>query len=282
MEAYRIPKNKIFIRIILRYFCAMFRTVLLLSLLLAGSLSAQVRVAKLVIKANETYSLGQSDILVADTLIMMDSSTIELNKLKADNFIRVKYARFGNYCVIDGKGIDGKPGRNGINGITPTGPCINGSPGKDGTRGLDGTKAVNLFLYLERVAIRGQLIVDLSGGHGGKGGNGGNGGGGSPGTRHCNGGNGANGGIAGQGGNGGKGGALNVTLPKPQEFRDYILASKIVVKNTGGNAGPSGKGGYHGPAGLGPAKKNGKDGEPGPYNSSGMSGENGSLFVQAN
>ena len=123
----------------------MFRIGLFLCLLLAGSLSAQVRVTKLVIKAKETYSLGQSDILVADTLIMMDSSTIVLNKLKGENYIRVKYARFGNYCTIDGKGIDGKPGRNGINGVTPTGPCINGSPGKDGTRGLDGTKAVNLF-----------------------------------------------------------------------------------------------------------------------------------------
>lgn len=260
----------------------MFRIGLFLCLLLAGSLSAQVRVTKLVIKAKETYSLSQSDILVADTLIMMDSSSIVLNKLKGENYIRVKYARFGNYCTIDGKGIDGKPGRNGINGVTPTGPCINGSPGKDGTRGLDGTKAVNLFLYLQKVVIKGQLIIDLSGGHGGIGGNGGNGGGGSPGTRHCNGGNGANGGTAGQGGNGGKGGTLNVTLPTPQDFRDFVLANKIVVKNMGGNAGPSGKGGYHGSAGLGPSKKNGKDGEPGPYNSSGISGENGSLFVQAN
>ena len=238
----------------------MFRSALFLCSSWLGLYLLKSRVTKLVIKAKETYSLGQSDILVADTLIMMDSSTLVLNKLKGENYIRVKYARFGNHCTIDGKGIDGKPGRNGINGITPTGPCINGSPGKDGTRGLDGTKAVNLFLYLQKVVIKGQLIVDLSGGHGGVGGNGGNGGGGSPGTRHCNGGNGANGGKPAQGGNGGKGGVLNVTMPKPQDFRDFILANKIVVKNTGGNAGPSGKGGYHGPAGLGPSRKMEKTG----------------------
>ena len=142
---------------------------LLFLLLFAGSLPAQVRVAKLVIKPNEVFMLAESDILVADTLIMMDSSTLVLNKLKTENFLRVKVARFGSHCTIDGSGIDGKPGRNGIPGITPIGPCINGSAGKDGTRGLDGTKGLNLFMYLEKVTIAGQLTVDLSGGRGGQG-----------------------------------------------------------------------------------------------------------------
>ncbi len=260
----------------------MCRTAFVLLLFITGSLSAQVRVSKLVIKAKEVYTLGQSDILVADTLIMMDSSRLVLNKLKGENFIRVKVARFGNYCTIDGKGYDGQPGRNGAPGTTPTGPCLNGSPGRDGTRGLDGTKGLNLFMYLEKVTIRGQLIVELSGGSGGKGGQGGNGGGGSPGTRHCNGGNGANGGKAGAGGNGGNGGTLTITAPKPQVFKDLVIAKKIIVNYNGGVAGPSGKGGYHGGAGLGPSKKNGKDGEPGPYNANGISGENGNLVIQAN
>lgn len=260
----------------------MCRTAFVLFLFITGSLSAQVRVSKLVIKAKEVYTLGQSDILVADTLIMMDSSRLVLNKLKGENFIRVKVARFGNYCTIDGKGYDGQPGRNGAPGTTPTGPCLNGSPGRDGTRGLDGTKGLNLFMYLEKVTIRGQLIVELSGGSGGKGGQGGNGGGGSPGTRHCNGGNGANGGKAGAGGNGGNGGTLTISAPKPQVFKDLVIAKKIIVNNNGGVAGPSGKGGYHGGAGLGPSKKNGKDGEPGPYNANGISGENGNLVIQAN
>ncbi|MDH4089470.1 MAG: hypothetical protein OEV24_03335 [Cyclobacteriaceae bacterium] len=255
---------------------------LLFLLLFAGSLPAQVRVAKLVIKPNEVFMLAESDILVADTLIMMDSSTLVLNKLKTENFLRVKVARFGSHCTIDGSGIDGKPGRNGIPGITPIGPCINGSAGKDGTRGLDGTKGLNLFMYLEKVTIAGQLTVDLSGGRGGQGGNGGNGGGGSPGTLHCFGGDGGNGGAAGQGGNGGNGGVLTITVPVPQAIRDLIGEKKLFIKTAGGGQGPSGKGGYHGGAGLGPSKKNGKDGEPGAYNNNGIAGEKGDLIIEAN
>ena len=52
-----------------------------------------------------------------------------------------------------------------------------GLPGGPGTRGLDGRPGVNLFLYLERVTIRGPLIIDVSGGDGGQGGHGGSGGG---------------------------------------------------------------------------------------------------------
>ncbi len=245
-------------------------------------MTAQVRVGSLVLKPHEIYILGESDIIVADTLIMGDSSKIVLNKLKPDNFIRVKVASFGKHCLIDGTGVNGQSGRNGASGSTPTGPCLNGSPGREGTRGLDGTKAINLFMYLEKVTIKGQLIIDLTGGSGGRGGNGGNGGGGSPGTRHCFGGDGANGGNAGQGGNGGKGGILTISAPKPQAVKDLITAKKIVVKNNGGGAGGTGKGGYHGGAGLGPSRKNGKDGEPGEYSSNGVSGEKGSLVIQSN
>jgi hypothetical protein len=260
----------------------MWRFVVLLILLLSGTLYGQVRVSKLVIKPKEIYNLSQSDILVADTLIMMDSSRLVLNKLKPDNVLRIKFARFGNHCVIDGRGVDGQPGRTGTAGITPTGPCLNGSAGKDGTRGLDGTKGLNLFMYLEKVTVRGQLIIDLDGGKGGNGGNGGNGGGGSPGTMHCYGGNGANGGKAGPGGNGGNGGVLTVTIARPQPVKDLILSKKIVVRNIGGDAGSSGRGGYHGGAGLGPSKKNGKDGAPGDYNANGVTGQKGSLVIQAN
>ncbi len=251
-----------------------------LLLLVAGSVHAQVRVSKLVIKSKEVYTLQNSDILVADTLIMMDSSRLVMNKLKPENFLRVKVGRFGKDCVIDAKGVSGQPGRNGANGVTPAGPCLNGTPGKAGTTGLDGTRGINLFIYFDRVTILDHLTIDVSGGNGGKGGSGGNGGGGSSGTRHCNGGNGANGGMAGPGGNGGNGGSVQINVPKPQNFKDLILAQKVIVQLGGGVAGPSGKGGYHGAAGLGPSKRNGKDGEPGQYNKSGVSGEKGSMVIQ--
>ncbi len=263
----------------IHYFCLMWRSVLILLLSVTG-LHAQVRVSKLVIKARETYTLQNSDILVADTLIMMDSSRLVMNKLKPENYLRVRVARFGKDCVIDAKGIGGLPGRDGANGTSPTGPCMGGTPGKNGTRGLDGGRAPSLILYLDRVTIRGQLTIDVSGGDGGRGGHGGAGGGGSPGTMHCNGGNGANGGLAGQGGNGGNGGKLEIIVPQPHAFKDLLLSRKIVAKVNGGAAGPSGRGGYHGGAGLGPNKRNGKDGEPGGYNKNGVSGEHGSLVIK--
>src|SRR5687768_3336743 len=95
-------------------------------LLLSSSLFGQVRVNKLVVQSHETYSLNQSDILVADTLVMMDSSRIVLNKLKPDNFIRARVALFGSYCVIDGKGIPGTGGRAGRAGLSYNAPCRDG------------------------------------------------------------------------------------------------------------------------------------------------------------
>jgi hypothetical protein len=245
-----------------------------------SNLLAQVRVGKLVIKPKETYDLGQSDILVADTLIMMDSSRLLLNKLKSDNFIRAKVVVFGNHCIIDGKGINGQPGRNGRPGTTPAGPCSPGSLGRNGGKGLDGTPGINLFLYLESVTMKGKLIIDLTGGNGGKGGDGGNGGGGSPGTVHCTGGDGANGGNAGPGGNGADGGTLTLSSTKNPKIQEWV-GTKIIVHIGGGNAGRSGKPGYHGSAGLGPAKRNGKDGLPGLDSTGGIAGVTGRVNFES-
>ncbi|SKC74828.1 hypothetical protein [Ohtaekwangia koreensis] len=254
---------------------------LILVTLLPVTVLAQIRVGKLVIKKNEVFDLGQSDILVADTLIMMDSSRLVLNKLKRENFVRVKWAIFGNHCIIDGRGIDGKPGRNGRNGVSPTIPCSPGLPGRNGGRGLDGTAGINLFLYLERITMNGNLVIDLSGGNGGKGGDGGNGGGGSTGTVHCAGGDGANGGNAGQGGNGANGGTLTLDNAKNPRIKE-LIGKQIVVKIYGGVAGSAGRGGYHGPAGLGPSRKNGKDGLPGTDSASGIGGVQGNINFESN
>lgn len=108
-------------------------TLCLILVLTAAIVNAQVRVGTLVIESHETFELKNSDILVADTLIMKDSSRLVLNKLKKENYIRARVAIFGNYCVIDGKGIEGTPGRNGFSGETPFGPCSDGSPGRNGS-----------------------------------------------------------------------------------------------------------------------------------------------------
>jgi hypothetical protein len=260
----------------------MTRVLLFLTMLfVAGASFAQVRVSKLVIEKNEVYELKNSDILVADTLIMRDSSTLLLNKLKPENFIRAQVVVFGNYARIDGRGIDGQAGKDGVSGATPFGPCSDGSPGKNGGRGLDGTPGINLFLYIEDVTLDGKLVIDLSGGNGGRGGNGGSGGGGSPGTVHCNGGNGANGGNAGQGGNGADGGTLTLSSKKNPHI-EKLIGSSINVYTHGGLPGTQGKVGNRGPAGLGPSRKNGKNGAPGMVAPNGFAGINGKVNFEKN
>jgi hypothetical protein len=242
---------------------------------------AQVRVGTLVIKKNEVYRLSPSDIIVADTLVMMDSSKIILNPLKAENFIRAGVVVIGNGCSIEGKGGHGTRGRNGISGNTPVGPCKNGSAGRDGGRGLDGTPGIKLFLYIDKVTTLGSLTVDLSGGNGGDGGNGGPGGGGSPGTNQCNGGDGGNGGNAGAGGNGGDGGVLTLGGKEARDIRKK-LGSSLKVFTRAGTFGYGGILGHSGPPGLGPGKRNGKGGIAGQDGQDGRPGTMGTILFENN
>lgn len=269
-----MPYNIIFVKVTRLIFS-------IVCILISCAAAAQVRVTKLVIESHESFELKNSDILVADTLIMKDSSTLILNKLKRENYIRVQYVVFGNHCRIDGRGLEGKPGRDGGAGTTPFGPCADGSAGRNGSRGLDGTPGTNLFLYLDEVKLNDKLYIDLSGGNGGKGGNGGNGGGGGPGTVHCNGGNGGNGGNAGQAGNGADGGVLTMSSKKIPNI-ERLIGYKINVYTHGGLPGLPGSIGSRGPAGLGPSKKNGKNGEPGQEAPNGLAGVNGKVNFEKN
>jgi hypothetical protein len=258
------------------------RVLLLLFLLLITCVSySPVRVSKLVIPANTTYELQNSDILVADTLILEDSSRFVLNKLKPENYIRARVVIFGNFCTIDGRGINGQPGKLGQNGFSPIGPCSNGATGKNGGRGLDGTPGVNLFLYIDDVKFNGKVFIDLSGGNGGKGGDGGSGGSGSPGTVHCHGGNGGNGGNAGQGGNGADGGTLTLNSSRNPFIRN-LIGTLIHVYTYGGLPGPQGNVGSSGQAGLGPSRKNGKNGVPGSDAPTGIAGVSGKVNFEKN
>lgn len=250
-------------------------------LCLTASCLAQVRVSSLVVKSNEVYKLDPSDIIVADTLVMMDSSRIILNPLKSENFIRASVAIIGNNCTIEGKGVNGQKGRDGQAGTTSIGPCKDGSPGRNGGRGLDGTPGIKLFLYIDKINSFGSLTIDLSGGNGGDGGNGGGGGGGSPGTRHCNGGDGGNGGNAGAGGNGGDGGVLTLGGKEAREIRKK-LGNALKVFTRAGTFGYGGIEGHPGPAGLGPNRRNGKDGQAGLDGADGRPGNIGTILFENN
>ena len=68
----------------------------------------QIRLTKLVVQPKQTYEIKEGDILVIDTLVMLDSSRILLNKLKSENFLHLKKLIFGQGCFIDGKGVLGQ------------------------------------------------------------------------------------------------------------------------------------------------------------------------------
>lgn len=264
-------------------FCAMKRIGFIgLLVLMTSAAWSQVRVDKLVIESGESFEFdNETDILVADTLVMLDSSRLILNQLKRENFIRAKVAIIGSDCYIIGNGMHGKPGRDGRAGVTQVGPCRDGTNGSNGVPGLAGGPGVNLSFYVENLIVDGRLIIDLSGGNGGDGGAGGKGGDGSPGTVHCNGGDGANGGNGGRGGDGGHGGNLIISSVNADIIRNGI-GTKVLFRNYGGKAGQGGRGGYIGSAGLGPSRRNGTDGKPGEYGANGVRGTEGTLTFEMN
>lgn len=250
---------------------------LYLLLVVSSASLAQVRVDKLVIDTGETYYVHNTDIIVADTLIMMDSSRIVLNKLREENYLRARVAIVGQRCVIDGRGVAGVAGRDGAPGISPAGPCMMGTKGGDGGRGLDGKPGLHLFIYFDSLTVNGKLTIDLSGGNGGDGGDGGQGGGGSPGTRHCKGGDGGPGGNGGHGGSGGRGGNLTVGGDHVETIRVQLRAG-VTVLNKGGSFGYGGIAGPGGPPGLGPAGKNGSTGPGGTDGDHGQPATNGTVL----
>jgi hypothetical protein len=233
---------------------------------------SQIRLTTLVLKPKEIYTFKNTDILVVDTLIMMDSSSIVLNRTKNENFIHAKYFRAGNGCLIDGEGTHGKPGKNGKNGTNSAAPCRNGSPGFHATDGEAGGKGLTVSIYVSSMVIDGSLIIDLNGGDGGDGGNGGNGGGGGSGTRVCNAGNGGLGGNGANGAHGGQGGSLNIHCKECNQFNVW-MGEKLLLRNYGGFGGLAGSGGFGGRAGVAPSPHH--DGRNGPKGKDGLRGKQG-------
>jgi hypothetical protein len=235
---------------------------------------AQIRMSKLVVPEKQTYKIQGTDIIVVDTLIMNDSSVIELNRSKKDNFIHAKHLIAKKGARIMGVGEKGQKGKDGNKGISMDGPCIDGTPGHNGTGGSHGDSGMNLFLYFNQLTITGSLTIDLRGSDGGDGGNGGNGGGGSMGTRVCVGGTGGPGGSGGTGGNGGNGGTLTISCKDCIDLR-ALLGEQLLVRNYAGFGGVGGDAGGGGLAGLGAQGQTSKDGKIGPRGKRGPDGTTG-------
>jgi hypothetical protein len=248
----------------------------LLALLILLSVSTawgQIRLDKLVLSPKEKYQIVNSDIIVVDTLVMDDSSSIVLNSLKKDNFIHSKISSIGKGCSIIGRGKNGASGKNGDQGTTQSSPCRNGASGKNASAGERGGDGVNFSLYITTLNLNGSLTIDLNGGDGGYGGKGGRGGGGGSGSRVCPAGDGGNGGNGAAGGDGGNGGGLSINCNQCPDLH-LIMGEKLIVTNYGGFGGIGGEGGFGGQAGLGPARdgKNGQKGIEGTFASQGKTG----------
>lgn len=234
----------------------------------------QVRLNTLVVKPGEVYELKGTDILVVDTLILMDSATLLLNKGKTENFIHAKKLVFHRGSLIDGKGVHGLSGRTGRPGPSSSAPCSNGGPGLKGTEGTNGGHGISLFLSFQDIVLHGVPTIDVSGGDAGDGGKGGVGGGGGTGTRLCAGGTGGTGGSGSNGGNGGHAGTLTFQAKQIPELRS-MLGERILIHNYGGNPGAGGEGGGGGYAGLNAAGKNSLDGKSGRKGQRGKNGQPG-------
>lgn len=259
----------------------MIRALIILHLLFfVASSYSQIRVTKLVLEPKEKFVLEKSDILVVDTLIMRDSSSIVLNLSKKDNFIHAKEVIVGASCTIIGHGNNGNSGAPGERGITARAPCRRGLPGANASEGAVGRDGVNLSLYFSNLKINGSMIINLNGGDGGDGAQGGVGGDGGPGTRVCVAGDGGKGGNGSNGGNGGSGGALSINCKNCDDLH-LIMGHKLVVKNFGGLAGVGGDGGSGGHAGLGPGG-DGKNGFKGFNGAKAQRGKDGSVNLSTN
>lgn len=235
---------------------------------------AQLRFTKLVIEPGQVFSYAQSDILVADTLIMRDSSSIALNHLKKENYLYAKVAIIGKGCSIKGNADHGKPGIAGRVGSSSSAPCKAATNGEDAQPGANGGHATRLLIYIKEIQINNPILISLGGGNGGHGGKGGDGGSAGAGTIHCNGGDGGHGGKGGQGANGGNGGGLVLNLPIAEQTK---LKQQLSVFLKAGTYGRGGRGGYSGSGGLGPRGKHGRNGLQGEDGVDGSPGADGAI-----
>lgn len=248
------------------------------------TLFGQIRMSKLEVPAGETFTMRGTDIIVVDTLVMGDSSSIQLNRQRPDNYIHAKVFTAGKGTRILGQGTRGFYGKDGANGITIDGPCRDGTTGRNGTNGTNGSNGTNLFLYFTNFSVKGSLTIDISGGDGADAGKGGLGGGGSPGTRVCVGGTGGRGGDGGNGGNGGNGGVLTISCKECPDLRAW-LGNKLIVRSYPGFGGLGGDGGGGGLAGLGSGgdtSMDGKIGQRGRKGVDGIGGKQGAINFERN
>lgn len=125
----------------------------------AQALSQNNRITKLELKAKEIFIVGPTNMLLVDTLIMHDKSTIKFSPA-TQSILQANVAYIGNKCTLSSRGMNGEDANKESAG----------SPGQDGGD-------LVLIMHLNEV---GSLTIDTRGGKGGNGKNGSNGAKGEP------------------------------------------------------------------------------------------------------
>jgi len=135
-------------------------SLLCFSLLLSSqALSQNNRITKLELKAKEVYIVGPTNMLLVDTLIMHDKSTIKFSPA-TQSILQANVAYIGNKCTFSLRGMNGEDADK----------KSSGSPGQHGGD-------LVIIMHLNEV---GSLTIDTRGGKGGNGKNGSNGAQGEP------------------------------------------------------------------------------------------------------
>ena len=223
----------------------------LLLLLIIPIIGIGQKVYKL--KKNQT-AIVSTKILLLDTLILDDNSTLKIaNAVQAFKII-AKYALIGNNVTIEGsKELIDTANQNGTNGLPVTIDCKKGNNGENGKKGIDGQSATDIFLYV-RIFSLGSLNINCSGTRAGNGGDGGNGSkGANAKVLSCAAQPGGKGGNGGNGGDAGNGGTVIFNYTFIDDFGNYLnnqpTISKVSFNLSGGIGGNGGRRGQKGEAG---------------------------------
>ncbi|GHA76513.1 hypothetical protein [Pontibacter akesuensis] len=123
-------------------------------LLAFPALSQTKHYSKLEIKSKEVFEVGPDNMLVVDTLIMHDKSTIKFSP-ETLGILKAKVVSVGKNCTISSRGEKGEDAKSAL----PDKPDLHGTPGQNGG---------NLQLDMHFASL-GSLTIDSRGGKGGDG-----------------------------------------------------------------------------------------------------------------
>ena len=252
------------------------------------------------IAEGETWMVNGA-IIAGSRVTIGDGATLLVPEIYEEfSIVATEAIELGANVVIQAFGMNGDGGANGMNGAPASADCLRGDHGTHGEPGTDGGVGSKVRIATPKLTLKGELMVNNSGGDGGSGGYGGVGGVGGRADRSdgCRGGDGGNGGNGGPGGNAGNGGNVEIeyiesfTVDEEGNERRILEAelTRLIrhvndnsLPGIGGELGRRGGGGSRrgawGPFGWG-AQPGGSDGSDGTPGAEGGGPDRGQLVVK--